>query len=94
MKMITTVTGNTYPVRHVLKEMGFRWNPKFKSWDKNYNLSQDQINTLAAFRGIEVKTSDFDKGYSDSKLDTRSHKQIYGRCEDAPCCGCCGPQFY
>ena len=20
------------------------------------------------------------------------HKRKYGRCEDAPCCGCCGPQ--
>ena len=21
-----------------------------------------------------------------------THKQRTGRCEDAPCCGCCGPQ--
>lgn len=21
----------------------------------------------------------------------RSYKEVHGRCEDAPCCGCCGP---
>jgi hypothetical protein len=26
--------------------------------------------------------------------DNRTWKQRYGRCEDAPCCGCCGPNLY
>lgn len=26
------------------------------------------------------------------KEDNRNWKQKHGRCEDAPCCGCCGPQ--
>jgi hypothetical protein len=26
----------------------------------------------------------------DPREDNRSFKEKYGRCEDAPCCGCCG----
>lgn len=26
--------------------------------------------------------------------DTRSHREKYGQCEDAPCCGCCGSNVY
>jgi hypothetical protein len=27
------------------------------------------------------------------RVDTRTeHRRKHGRCEDAPCCGCCGPQ--
>lgn len=31
---------------------------------------------------------------SGERADTRTWKQRYGRCEDAPCCGCCGPNLY
>lgn len=27
---------------------------------------------------------------TEARYDARSHKQRHGRCEDAPCCGCCG----
>lgn len=27
---------------------------------------------------------------SNDSEDAGSHKRRYGRCEDAPCCGCCG----
>lgn len=29
------------------------------------------------------------RAYPEAK--ERTYKQIHGRCEDAPCCGCCGP---
>jgi hypothetical protein len=92
--MTTTITGNTYPHRYLIKSYGFKWNPKFKSWDKNGNLSQEQIDALNGLKGLEVRYHNFDTGWTSTVADTRSHKQIYGRCEDAPCCGCCGPQFY
>lgn len=30
------------------------------------------------------------KRTEDMLQDKRTYKQIHGRCEDAPCCGCCG----
>lgn len=88
--MMTIVYGNTFPIRNELKKIGFKWNPKFKTWDKGYILGTDQREILESFSGIEVKYYDDKNGGSNTIIDTRSHKQRYGRCEDAPCCGCCG----
>lgn len=90
----TIVTGNTYPIRHILKPMGFKWNPKFKSWDKPHVLSPDQLDQLSSYRGLDIKYYNEREGHFSDVVDTRTYKQINGRCEDAPCCGCCGPQFY
>lgn len=27
---------------------------------------------------------------SEAQPEPTTHKEAYGRCEDAPCCGCCG----
>lgn len=91
---MTIVYGNTFPIRNELKKLGFRWNPKFKTWDKDYILGIEQRKILEQFSGIEVKYYDDKNGGSntiiDTIIDTRSYKQRYGKCEDAPCCGCCG----
>ena len=29
---------------------------------------------------------------SEAQPEPTTHKEAYGRCEDAPCCGCCGDE--
>lgn len=90
-----TVTGNTFHAKHIIKSIpGFKWNPKFKSWDKQGNLSQEQLDKLSAIDGIEVSDYNEREGNTRDLIDNRSHKQRFGRCEDAPCCGCCGQYAY
>lgn len=97
---MTFISGNTYVNRHLIKPMGFTWNKRSKVWERTLPLTPDEESTLAAISGIMVdnhegvlidNTAPKRRGNS---TFTRSHKEIYGRCEDAPCCGCCGPQFY
>ena len=89
---MTTITGNTYPVRSIIRDLKFSWNKRLKQWERSLPLTPDEESTLAALRGliIENLASQDDRDY----IDTRSYKQKFGRCEDAPCCGCCGPTYY
>lgn len=87
---MTLITGNTYPNRNTIKSMGFTWNKRFQAWQSSLPLTPDQIDALSGLNGIIVNEGNGSKDL----IDNRTYKQIYGRCEDAPCCGCCGPQFY
>lgn len=84
---MTIVEGKTYQHKTVIKSLGFRWNPVNKVWYKD-NASQDEINQLSEYRGLIVSQNDTEL------FDNRSHKEKYGQCEDAPCCGCCGVHPY
>lgn len=89
---MTFISGNTYPNRHIIKPLGFSWDKQGKYWKRPLPLTPEEETTLSDVKGIIV-----DYGSQGIVIDTRparTHKQIYGRCEDAPCCGCCGPQFY
>jgi hypothetical protein len=81
------ITGNTFPHKNVIKAFGFRWNAKNKAWVAQ-TASVATIDALAQLRGLIIDTD------GSEPIDTRSHKQQYGRCEDAPCCGCCGISDY
>ncbi len=93
--MTLYVSGNTYPYRSTLKSFGFRWAPSIKSWTSKVPLTPDQEETLSKFQGIEVEqVNGAESTVLISTEKPMTYKQRYGRCEDAPCCGCCGPQFY
>jgi len=36
------VKGKTYPLRHVLKQLGFKWEPKYKWWYIHLNEVDDK----------------------------------------------------
>ena len=77
------ITGNTYPVKEQIKALGGRWNPRAKSW------------SVPASRADEARALVSDAPPSRSfgaRRQGLSYKEQHGRCEDAPCCGCCGPQ--
>lgn len=88
------ISGNTYPIRYSIRTMGFTWNAKAKVWERTLPLTPDEEASLSKRPGIVVDNAE------EALIDTRApnremtYKQRYGRCEDAPCCGCCGPQFY
>jgi len=72
------ITGNTYPVRVELRSLGGTWNSLTKSW-----LVPDDKAEMA--RSLVMGAGH--KSYR--KPGRYARVQRHGRCEDAPCCGCC-----
>ncbi len=90
---MTFISGNTYPVRHLIKPLGFTWNKTLKQWERTLPLNPYEEETLTALRGIIIAdqpTPTDNIRYTDN----RTFKQRFGHCEDAPCCGCCGNDYF
>jgi hypothetical protein len=94
------VQGNTYPVRAELKALGGKWNPRKKGWllpcDMWEAAEQAMWEPESGKDFDELETEKYNAVRSDyiSHLSvTSSGHEMYqnkqGRCEDAPCCGCC-----
>ncbi len=101
---MTAITGNTFPVRVELRQMGGQWNPASKAW-----MVPDDVADMA--RAAVAQVSDRARPDYDCKVwrkqRTYGRNAQYGsrytrfagggehyvnrsgRCEDAPCCGCC-----
>ena len=71
------ITGNTYPVRLQMRDLGGVWNKPAQGWDIPA-AKADEARALVAGTG-----SRYGSRYGSS------YTRIAGRCEDAPCCGCC-----
>jgi hypothetical protein len=89
-----TVTGNTYPVREQLKAIGGRWNRAAQGWDFADDTQADRARAIVEAAGPAAPR------YANSRSRGRSvayrfssgatmYQNSRGRCEDAPCCGCC-----
>jgi hypothetical protein len=91
----TLITGNTYPVKEQIKALGGRWNKAAQGWD----VPDDQAEAaraLVAGAGpstYQPRRTFGRKRYGSSYTRFSSGAEVYtnknGRCEDAPCCGCC-----
>lgn len=83
-----TITGNTYPVKEQIKTLGGRWNSAAQGWDVPDDKA-DEARALVAAAGPSTYTPRARRtgrgGYRYRTYATRPR----GRCEDAPCCGCC-----
>ena len=92
-----TITGNTYPVRAELKALGGRWNPAEQGWDFADETTAEKAREIVTAAGPSTYTprSRGRGRYRSTSTYTRfsSGAEVYtnknGRCEDAPCCGCC-----
>jgi hypothetical protein len=85
-----TVTGNTYPHRAVLGNMGGRWNAVARGWDfedaEVARQAQEIVgSSVASPRGRGRRQSYYTRFSSGAEVFVNKR----GRCEDAPCCGCC-----
>lgn len=89
---MVVIRGKTYPYRQTIKGLGFRWNGQNKTWSAK-TASADVLEALEQIPGLII-TIDGDDTHQTGEIDTRTYKQKYGQCEDAPCCGCCGTHPY
>ncbi len=84
-----TITGNTYPVKDAIKALGGKWNKAAKGWDVPDEVA-DQARALVS--GASTRSHRHSYGKT-TFYRMSSGAEIYrnrsGRCEDAPCCGCC-----
>jgi len=90
---MTTITGNTYPVKDAIKVLGGRWNSVAKGWDVPDDKAE-QVRALVAAAGPSTYTPRARSRYRGRRqFEGEGRSEHYqnrrGRCEDAPCCGCC-----
>lgn len=85
------ITGNTYPVKESIKALGGRWNKIAKGWEVPDDKA-DEARVLVSSAPASAPWASR-KRYGSSYTRFSSGAEVYtnrnGRCEDAPCCGCC-----
>jgi hypothetical protein len=91
------ITGRTYPVRAALKALGGRWNARAQGWDVPSDKADEARALVAGGASGSSSTraprgsryTRFSGGYGDEPRGVEVYTNRRGRCEDAPCCGCC-----
>ena len=86
--MTTLITGNTYPVRDQIKALGGRWNGYRKGWEVP-NDKADEARAIVENAPVNYRSR---SRYVSDTFKTSGgtfYRNRNGRCEDAPCCGCC-----
>ena len=78
-----TIIGNTYPVKDAIKALGGKWNKTAKGWDVPDEVA-DEARAL-----VSNASSRKYKAYAVTTSGGTFYRNYNGRCEDAPCCGCC-----
>ena len=89
------ITGNTYPVKESIKALGGTWNKPQQGWmvpDENAEQARALVATAPAQERQPANSARRSR-YRSTVTRFSSGAEIYrnsrGRCEDAPCCGCC-----
>jgi hypothetical protein len=86
-----TITGNTYHVKDAIKALGGKWNKLAKGWDVPDDLA-DEAQALVDGAQPASHSHSSNNRYVSYEIRTSggtSYRNYNGRCEDAPCCGCC-----
>lgn len=90
------ITGNTYPVKEALKALGGRWNAAQKAWMVSDDVAIEAQALVDSAPKSEHRRSSYPRrnsSYGSNYTRFASGAEVYtnrgGRCEDAPCCGCC-----
>lgn len=90
-----TITGNTYPVKEALKALGARWNKRAQGWDVA-DEKADEARAIVAGAGAAEprprrtsRPGRYRSNYARFEGGAEVYTNSRGRCEDAPCCGCC-----
>ncbi len=88
---MTTITGNTYPVKEQIKALGGRWNGQVKGWDVPDDRADEARAIVAAAPESKplYQRSRYRSNYARFSSGAEVYTNRRGRCEDAPCCGCC-----
>jgi len=91
------ITGRTYPVRARLRELGGTWDPIARGWqipEENIGAACALVGNAPPLRKAGAKYRHDRSGGNVSVVYRFSsghvaYRNKAGRCEDAPCCGCC-----
>ncbi|MEY2411304.1 MAG: hypothetical protein QOF48_3974 [Verrucomicrobiota bacterium] len=86
--MTTLITGNTYPVRAELRALGGIWNKAARGWEVPAD-KVEQARALVITAKNAVRRTSRHAGYTRFSTGAEVYRNLRGRCEDAPCCGCC-----
>jgi hypothetical protein len=86
--MTTLITGNTYPVRAQIKSLGGRWNEAAQGWDVP-TAHAEAARALVTAAGPAHSRPRSGSRYTRFSSGAEVFTNAKGRCEDAPCCGCC-----
>jgi len=83
------IVGNTYPVRDQIKALGGRWNKARGGWDVPADAAPAAQALIDAAGPVRPRRGRFRSTHTrfNSGADVFTNRR--GRCEDAPCCGCC-----
>ena len=91
-----TITGNTYPVKEKLKLLGGTWNSAAQGWNIPDEKAGEARQLVAAAgpstyvpRGRNRHPRYAGTGHTRFSGGAETFRNPRGRCEDAPCCGCC-----
>ena len=87
------ITGHTYPVRQQMRDLGGIWNKAANGWDIPAARAEEARAIVASgpARRPSRRPSRANRsaGYTRFAGGGESYRNPRGRCEDAPCCGCC-----
>lgn len=87
---MTLITGNTYPVKDQIRAMGGIWQPRAKGWlvpDSAVAAAEELVENATA--QPQPRKSGGRGVYTRFAGGGEHYRNRAGRCEDAPCCGCC-----
>ena len=90
------ITGNTYPVRAEMRALGGTWEARLQGWAVPTANAEKARAIVAGAGPAEARAPRAGRRrYQGGSTYTRlaSGAEVFtnrnGRCEDAPCCGCC-----
>jgi hypothetical protein len=95
--MTELITGNTFPVKGELRAMGGTWDARAKGWRVPAERASEARELVAGVprerpaprRGRSYSGRSYGSSYTRFQGGAEVYTNARGRCEDAPCCGCC-----
>jgi hypothetical protein len=81
--MMIQISGKTYEWKNELKNEGFAWNPKSKTWDRSEVLNPEIFRERMILNAIGDGTLRY-AGRVDHRIsaNTRTHDELYGQYEN------------
>lgn len=86
------ITGNTYPVKESIKAIGGTWSKSQQGWivpDEAGDAARALVAAAPASSPRQPRFSRYRSNYTRFAGGGEHFQNKRGRCEDAPCCGCC-----
>ena len=86
------ITGNTYPVKEQIKALGGRWNAAARGWmvpTEKAAEARALVDGAGPNRWPRRDRARRYAGVTRFSSGATVYRNPRGRCEDAPCCGCC-----